>query len=220
MRRILFALAAAAALGVIAAYATPSVPSWYWEWAKWRLGHGVYYCQAGVPKLRPAAPERIPPWAWERLRDRQEPRVCVRDAARPVPPNLVELPTVAGDPLEAELEAAVNRTRAEYGLRSLRLDSKLVAAAVDHTRDIREHGYFSHSWSDGRSFAVWSSGYYPCPRAEILAWATPAMTASWAIHLWLESPGHRAALLDDQWREMGVELDGEHATVVFGDGGC
>jgi hypothetical protein len=36
------------------------IPSWFWEWAKWRLG--------GRKGARPAvAPATIPDWAWRRL---------------------------------------------------------------------------------------------------------------------------------------------------------
>src|SRR2546423_2949380 len=44
-------------------------PHWYWRWAAWRLGEGYAKSHAIQPSLRPhRAPQRIPVWAWRRLR--------------------------------------------------------------------------------------------------------------------------------------------------------
>ena len=44
------------------------VPSWFWEWGRWYLGHAEYADRARDPEVRPAAaPTRIPNWAWRRV---------------------------------------------------------------------------------------------------------------------------------------------------------
>lgn len=212
----------------------------YWEWAKWRLGHGRYLCQAGDPALRPAAPSPVPSEWWQRLRSRHVARPCLRDPGSPVPaPNPPARPpapppaappgsapptppaTVAMEAGEAELRDAVNETRRMYGLGPLAVRADLLSAARAHTADLAAYGYFAHEWNDGTPFATWVRRYTACPAVgEILAWRSPTIDAATAVELWLGSPPHREALLaPTTWNAVGVELEGRHATVVFG-GGC
>lgn len=45
------------------------VPEWWWPWAEWRLGRGLYKGHANDPVWRPVnAPETIPGWAWDKLK--------------------------------------------------------------------------------------------------------------------------------------------------------
>jgi hypothetical protein len=51
---------------VVPAWPIP-LPQWYWEWARWTLGHGEFRNRQRDPAVRPAAaPARIPAWAWRR----------------------------------------------------------------------------------------------------------------------------------------------------------
>jgi hypothetical protein len=51
---------------VVPAWPVP-IPQWYWEWARWTLGHGEFRGRQRDPAVRPAsAPARIPPWTWRR----------------------------------------------------------------------------------------------------------------------------------------------------------
>lgn len=44
------------------------VPTWFWSWARWYLGHGEFAGDARNPGRRPSvAPARIPDWGWRRL---------------------------------------------------------------------------------------------------------------------------------------------------------
>ena len=73
-----------------------------------------------------------------------------------------------------------------------------------------QHGYFSHSWSNGASFSRWMSRYWPGPgyrywsSGENLFWSSPAPTAAEVVEAWMDSPGHRANLLNRSWRAIGV----------------
>lgn len=41
------------------------------------------------------------------------------------------------------------------------------------------------------------------------------MSAKEAVQMWLNSPGHRAILLDPNQTEVGVSIDGGYATADF-----
>lgn len=218
---------AASLAALLLVSAAGAVPGWYWEWAKWRLGHDVYRCQAGETSLRPDVPKDVPAWAWDRL-ERHTGGQCVKSGATPTTaawatpvPAPSEAPTtVELDPAEAALRDAVNATRQANGLPELSIDPRLQRAARERSADIVAHGYFAHEWHDGTPFATWITRYWPCGGAgEILVMRTPTLNAQQSIQLWLASASHRSNMLSPNWRNMGVELDGIYATVDFG-GSC
>jgi uncharacterized protein YkwD len=73
-----------------------------------------------------------------------------------------------------------------------------------------EHGYFAHEAFDGSAFWVRIKAVYPALRGrwwaagENLAWASPELTASETVDMWLKSPQHRQNLLAPRWREVGI----------------
>lgn len=205
--------------------AAGAAPGWYWQWAKWRLGHGSYRCHAGQPTLRPDVPEKVPAWAWDRLRRHTGSR-CVKSGAAPAAaPPAVTPPSrspvaLALDPAEVALRDTVNAARQTNGFPNLGIEPRLQRAARERTEDLAAHGYFAHEWHDGTPFATWITRYWPCSGSgEILVMRTPSLTAQQAVQLWLSSPSHRANMLSPDWRSMGVELSGIYATVDFG-GSC
>jgi uncharacterized protein YkwD len=221
---------AAALVTLLLVSAAGAVPGWYWQWAKWRLGHDSYRCHAGDRTLRPDVPEKIPAWAWDRLH-RQAGGQCVKSGASPAaapaptspaPPQ--RQPGAAAalplDPAEAALRDAVNGARRANGLPDLAIEPRLQRAARERSADLAAHGYFAHEWHDGTPFATWITRYWPCSGSgEILVMRTPSLTAQQAVQLWLASPSHRANMLSPDWRSMGVELAGIYGTVDFG-GAC
>lgn len=218
------AAAAAASVALLLVSAAGAVPGWYWQWAKWRLGHDTYRCQAGNSALRPDAPRAVPAWAWERLQRHTGGR-CVKSGAAPTStpsanpgtPSPQPQATEALDPAEASLRDAVNATRRAHGLPDLAIDPRLQRAARERSADIVAYGYFAHEWHDGTPFATWITRYWPCNGAgEILVKRTPSLNAQQSVQLWLDSPSHRSNMLSPNWRNMGVELDGIYATVDFG----
>ena len=111
------------------------------------------------------------------------------------------------------LYCAVNAVRAEHGLRRLRVDWHLTAAAQGHAADMLRRRYFSHTSPDGidlisRARAVrWMRAGFTWDLGEVLAvgWG-PGSTARFALQEWLESPGHREVVLDRRMRRAGVGL--------------
>ena len=105
---------------------------------------------------------------------------------------------------ELNLLAAVNATRAAYGLHPLRLDSTLRSAARSHSTDMLQHNYFAHGNFAGRMAAFHVHG----PTAgENLAWGTgPYGQAGTIVQEWLASPEHRANLLRPGYVRIGIGL--------------
>jgi len=125
--------------------------------------------------------------------------------------------------LELNILRGMNRTRARYGLRSLRWSKRLTAAARQHSNSMAARGYFAHESADGgafwkriatfysyRGFRQWSVG-------ENLLWSSPAVTPGGAVSMWMNSPPHRENLLSRTWREVGLSaVHASRAPGVYG----
>ena len=121
--------------------------------------------------------------------------------------------------------AEMNARRAEIGLPPLQIEPRLTAAAEDRMRDMEELGYWSHFAPDGRSpFDMLRKREYPhAYAAENLA--AGFETVSVLVDGWMESPGHRAAILSPLYQECGVaiiegsttgRMQGKSVVVLFG----
>jgi uncharacterized protein YkwD len=105
----------------------------------------------------------------------------------------------------------LNAERRRHGLRPLRLDERLSRAARGHSQDMARHGYFDHTSRNGSSFVdrIRRSGYLSGAQrwkvAENIAWGTDWLASPRAItRAWMNSPGHRANILDGSYREIGI----------------
>jgi uncharacterized protein YkwD len=199
----------------ISARPANAAPGEFYSWAKWRLGHAPYTCQAGAPWVRPNVRRHVPESWWKRLAGYHAKR-CPQTAERPAEPTASAIAEPALDGREAALRDAVNAERRRLGLAPLPVGPSLEQAARDHTADIVKFRYFGHDWHNGTPFGTWVGRYTRCAAGEILAWRSPQETPGGAVQQWLGSPPHRAALLAHHWAAMGVELAQQHATVVFG----
>jgi uncharacterized protein YkwD len=107
----------------------------------------------------------------------------------------------------------LNAQRERYGLAPLRLNKQLSRAARRHARDMVRRRYFGHDSLGGGSFVdrIRHSGYLNGARSwtvgENLAWGTHRSSAPRAItSMWMNSPGHRANILNASFREVGIGL--------------
>ena len=95
--------------------------------------------------------------------------------------------------------AQLNAIRSHAGLRPLRANGELTAAARGHSVEMTELGYFSHDSADGDSMAdrVRSSyaGGHRWEVGENLLWSSPTVGSTRAVTLWMASPEHRANIL-------------------------
>ena len=105
---------------------------------------------------------------------------------------------------ELNLLAAVNASRAAYGLQPLHLDSTLRNAARSHSTDMLRRNYFAHGDFAARMAAFHVHG----PTAgENLAWGSgPFGRADTIVREWLASPEHRANLLRPGYARIGIGL--------------
>ena len=96
----------------------------------------------------------------------------------------------------------MNQVRVSHGLRPLRFDTKLRAAARWHSADMIRRGYFGHG-AFGRRMS--SFGVRAPVVGENLAWGTGVYAAPTTIvQAWLTSPEHRANLLRGGFLRIGV----------------
>lgn len=105
----------------------------------------------------------------------------------------------------------VNRHRDRDGLRPLRASKLLNRAAQGHSADMVRRGYFAHESPEGGTLVqrVRRTGFLAGVRSwglgEAIGWAGgPAATPASMVRMWLDSPPHRAILLDRSFRLVGV----------------
>jgi uncharacterized protein YkwD len=107
----------------------------------------------------------------------------------------------------------LNATRERHGLHPLRLNRRLSRAATRHAQDMARRKYFSHDTLGGGSFldrirrTGYLSGAHRWMVGENLAWATADESAPRGVTiLWMNSPGHRANILNATFREIGIGI--------------
>lgn len=106
----------------------------------------------------------------------------------------------------------LNRERAARGLPQLRRSPTLTTAADGHSRDMVRRRYFAHT-SPGRvTFArrIERARYARRAAAKLgenLAWGMGAPAApSAVVRGWMDSPEHRANVLDPAFRSIGIGI--------------
>lgn len=111
------------------------------------------------------------------------------------------------DRAEQAVVRAINHARSAHGLAPLRADWRLQRAADAHCRDMLRADFFAHSSSDGTPMTARVSRYRPSRRlGETLAvvQGSRRRAARRVVSSWMASPGHRAAILSDGFRRVGV----------------
>lgn len=102
------------------------------------------------------------------------------------------------------LLSATNSQRAQNGgLAALTLNSKLAAAAQAKANDMVARNYWSHNTPDGKEpwTFIDAQGYDYQKAGENLAYGFA--TSSDAVTGWMNSPSHRANMLDTSYKEVG-----------------
>jgi uncharacterized protein YkwD len=109
----------------------------------------------------------------------------------------------------------VNDERARFGESPLTEDPRLSGAAAGHSRDMDERHYFEHVSPGGQTLLmrVQASGFIPKGRVgytlgENIAWGTLWLgTPHSIVKAWMDSPGHRANILNAGFRYTGIGID-------------
>jgi uncharacterized protein YkwD len=115
---------------------------------------------------------------------------------------------IAAEALAVQL---TNAQRAAHGCSALRVDSRLVTAARQHSRDMHVRHYFEHDTPDGKTpwDRIRADGYSQ-PGAENIALGYA--TAQAVVNGWMNSPGHRANILNCSLKAVGIGVE-------YGSGG-
>ena len=137
--------------------------------------------------------------------------------------------------LESSVVARMNVVRRSHGLRPLRPNRRLHAAAVFHSKDMGRRGYFEHDSLSGAPFWRRIERFYPSTGfrswtvGENLLWGSDTYGATFAVREWMNSPSHRQNMLSRNWREVGIgavffagapgEYGGRPVTIVTADFG-
>jgi uncharacterized protein YkwD len=123
-------------------------------------------------------------------------------------PSAVSMAAIRGSTL-----CLLNAERRRRGLRPLRRDRRLGRAARRHARDMDARNYFNHTSRSGASFVdrIRRAGYLRGARrwtvGENLAWGSGGLGSPRSIvRAWMNSPGHRANILNRRFREIGVGI--------------
>lgn len=111
----------------------------------------------------------------------------------------------------------VNEQRAANGCAALTDDPRLDSAAQAHSDDMAANHYFDHTTPAGVTFDQREKAAgYPSPGGENIAQGQTS--AQQVMTDWLNSPGHRANILNCRFTAIGVGLDtdGWYWTQDFG----
>ncbi|MFF3916050.1 CAP domain-containing protein [Streptomyces sp. NPDC001852] len=127
-------------------------------------------------------------------------------------------PTATASGATARVVQLVNAERAKVGCHPLTVNAELTRAAQAHSADMAAHRNMSHTGSDGSSPGdrITAAGYTWSAYGENIAYgyATPEQV----MDGWMNSPGHRANILNCSYKEIGVGLaqPGSYWTQDFG----
>lgn len=129
------------------------------------------------------------------------------------------LPALSSAITQANVVALTNNSRAAISLPALSMNAKLNAAAQTKANDMMARQYFSHITPDNKQpwDFIAAQGYAYQGAGENLG--VGFLQAEGLNDAWMNSPGHRANILNGAFKEIGVGIasgmfQGKQATVV------
>lgn len=138
----------------------------------------------------------------------QKPTQAATKAPTQAPKPQAATPPKAITGFESEMLELCNQQRRANGKPDLTLNKTLCANAAVRAEEISRDDWFSHQRPDGTMcFTAVTVDYMTC--GENIAYGT--RTASATVAAWMDSPGHRANILSDEFTQAGFgcyELDG------------
>lgn len=108
--------------------------------------------------------------------------------------------------IEETIEDEINIIRIENGLSALEKSNELTQAARRHSKDMADTNLKGHIGSDGSTHVdrIKDSCYQdPYLMDEIAGWGFAGNPHS-MINWWMNSPGHRAAILEEEFIDFGA----------------
>ncbi|WYV00227.1 CAP domain-containing protein [Oceanobacillus sp. FSL H7-0719] len=164
--------------------------------------------QPEQPAEQPKAEEK--PQAVERPNAGEQPKAEEQ-------PKQEQAQSSALSQFELQVVELTNQERAKNGLQPLKVDNKLSEVAREKSRDMASNGYFDHnSPSYGSPFDMMKSfGISYRTAGENIAQGQK--TPQEVVNAWMNSPGHRANILNGEFTHIGVGYveQGNHWTQQF-----
>jgi uncharacterized protein YkwD len=104
----------------------------------------------------------------------------------------------------SQVVTLTNAQRTAHGCKALTVNSILTSVAYAHSKDMAVRNYFSHNTPEGVSpfTRMTKAGYSWQMAAENIAAGYPTPKA--VVDGWMNSPGHRANILNCKLKEIGV----------------
>lgn len=126
-----------------------------------------------------------------------------RTAPRPNPPAPSTAPAPSGG-VTTQVVTLTNAERAKAGCGPLAVNATLTAVAQAHSQDMATNNYFDHNSQDGRTpfDRMTAAGYRYSTAAENIA--AGQRTPQDVTTAWMNSPGHRANILNCALKQIGV----------------
>jgi uncharacterized protein YkwD len=132
-------------------------------------------------------------------------------SASSCPNTGVEVAGLSQSAMEGSIACLINEERAAYGVAPVQANADLRRAALGHSREMVDQGYFEHTSPTGVSFIdrIASTGYtrgvWFWEVGENLVWGTGGWsTPQSLVTSWMNSPPHRENLLRARFREIGI----------------
>jgi uncharacterized protein YkwD len=130
------------------------------------------------------------------------------------PPASADVPSPA-DAAEVAVLTLVNQARARINCAALSVDPRLAGAARAHSADMANRDYFAHDTPEGVNVGtrVTNAGYRWSAVGENIAKGQPDAAA--VMLAWLNSPGHRANILNCRYTNIGIGLAFQDGTPLW-----
>jgi uncharacterized protein YkwD len=113
--------------------------------------------------------------------------------------------------MESSIGCLINEERTSFGLQPVQPNSDLRQAALSHSQEMVDEGYFEHTSPAGLTFIdrIEHTGYMSGVRSwvvgENLVWGNEDLSTPQAlVTAWMNSPPHRENLLRARFDEIGI----------------
>jgi Cysteine-rich secretory protein family/IPT/TIG domain len=133
-------------------------------------------------------------------------RRCRRLAACAAAFAALSLARAGAEEMADQVLQLVNEQRAANGLAPLVRNEALDRAALSHSQDMAAGNFMSHFGSDGSNPTqrIGAAGYTGSTWGEnVAAWYPSAQAV---MNAWMNSPGHRANILNPNFKEIGIAV--------------
>lgn len=196
---------------------TVKTTGYVWKWQNNKMVKVTKPIQKKALKctLVPKKTETTVPQTEQKPVTTTQPTVPVKTEDTQTQAPAAEIPGIHA--FEQQVLILTNEERAKQGLAALQADAKLMAAAHEKSVDMQTNNYFSHtSPTFGSPFdRLKALGISYRAAGENIA--KGQRTPSEVVKAWMDSPGHRANILNAKYTHLGVGFveKGYHWTQQF-----